>query len=188
MAEVSAPLPLIDWLRHQRRMNELQLELMAERFDLDGALRAEQLELAWWAVTRIVAASARFYLYSRGINCSDGLDWTGNTRRLLDTLATIDPELAEELWQFLLRPVPLTMDGVRREVAVGIRIASDRFLTKQVDRDATVQQWADGVRLLREVAQGLKIAGADKWYLSADDSAAGLSWYDEVMAQLTARS
>jgi hypothetical protein len=188
VSEVPAAVPLIDWLRRQRRLNELQLELMTERFDFDGAVSAGQPELAWWAMLRTVAAAARLYLYERGVGCPEGSDWTSNTRAMLEQIASLDPTLANELWQRLLQPAPATMDDLVREASAGLRFANDRFQTEQLDRDATVRGWADGVRLLREVAAGLKIAGADKWYVHANDASAGLSWYDEVMAQLTARS
>lgn len=188
MYEIPAAVPLLDWLRGQRRLNALQLELMIQRFDFDGAVSASQPELAWWAMLRIVTASARLYLYERGVSCPEGSDWTGNIRVMLDQLATLDRTLAEELWQCLLRPAPATMDEVLREASAGIRLANERFHAKQLNRDATVRDWADGVRLLREVAVGLRIAGADKWYIRAEDDAAdGLTWYDEVIAQLAAR-
>jgi hypothetical protein len=189
MSEVPASVPLMDWLRRQRRLNSLQLELMSNRFDLDGALSAQQPELAWWAMLRIVTAAARFYLCERGVSCPEGLDWPGNTRVLIDHLASVDPALADELWQCLLQPMPAAMAEVERATSAGLRLANERFQVKQLNRDATVRDWADGVRLLREVAVGLHIAGADKWYIRAEDTAAaGLSWYDEVMAQLAARS
>lgn len=189
MSELAAAMPLLDWLRRQRRLNELQLELMTERFDFDGAMSAGQLELAWWAMSRIVTTAARLYLYERGVSCLEGLDAPGNTRLMVERLAALDPGLAEELWQFLLQPAPSTIDGVRRAASVGMRLANERFRAKQLDRDASVREWADGARLLREVAVGLGIAGADKWYLRSDESSAEeLSWYDEVIAQLAARS
>jgi len=178
----------MDWLRRQRRLNELQLELMAERFDFDGALAAQQVELAGWAMLRIVVAAARLYLYERGVTCPEASDWTSNTRTLLDHLAALDSELAQELWQYILKPLPATLEDLQREAAGVLQFANERLQAKQVNRDATVRDWADGVRLLREVAVGLKIAGADSWYIRADDSDATLTWYDEVMSQLAAKS
>jgi len=181
--------PLVEWLRAQRRSNELQLELMTERFDFDGAIAAGQAELAWWAALRIVTAAARLYLYERGVDCPGGLDWAGDTRTMVDRLGALDPSLADELWGCLLQPAPSSIDDVRRTATAIMRLANERFHARQLDRDSSVREWAEGTRLLREVALELQIAGADKWYLRSEDSSStGLSWYDEVIAQLVARS
>lgn len=187
MSESPSAVAVIEWLRRQRRLNELQMELMSQRFDFDGAITGCQPEMAWWAMLRTVAAAARLYLYERGVSCSEGLDWTANTRALMDQLAGLDAAFAEELWRRLLQPAPPTMEGVVREAAEAIALVNERLRAKPLNRDASVRGWADSVRLLREVAVGLQIAGADRWYINANDTDAGLSWYDDVMAQLTAR-
>jgi hypothetical protein len=181
--------PLLDWLRRQRRANELQLELMGERFDFDGAMQAGQLELAWWAMLRFVTAAARLYLYERGVSPGDGADWVTGTREMLAQLAQLDSRLSDDVWQVLLQPAPTAQQELARAATRGVELANERLQAGLVTREASIRNWANGVRLLREVASGLGIAGADEWYLrEGDDSSAALTWYEEVMSQLGQRS
>jgi hypothetical protein len=185
--ELAAATPLFDWLRRQRRLNHLQLELMTERFDLDGAAAADQPELVWWATLRIVAAAVRSYLMERGVTCQEGVDWSANTQTLLGELASIDAALADEVWELLLRPAPRATPDLVRASADALQLAITRLGAKQLDRATSIRDWADGVRLLREVAVSLGIAAADSWYLTTNDVGHELSWYDEVMSHLGTR-
>jgi hypothetical protein len=105
---------------------------------------------------------------------------------MLGRLAELDRPLADTLWRLLLQPAPTSREELARAANHGLELASQRLQAGLVTRDACVRSWAEGVRLLREVAAGLGIAGADKWYLREDDASdAALSWYDEVLSQRT---
>jgi hypothetical protein len=179
--------PLLAWLKRQRRTNEVEMGLMAHRFDLDGALSAGQWELAWRTREVILVAGIELYLRTWGLDPHIGPQHVDRARAVLHHLEQIDGDLADEAWRLLLEDAPIDEAPLRRHVA-----AVDHFLQTRLSvrsarsRGDAIEVWADGVRVLREVGQHLGVAGSAHWYLSETaDPAAGLDWYDEVIRQAT---
>ena len=181
----TAPEPLVSWLSRQRRTNELQLEVMAQYFDLDGAIASHQPELAWRARECLVVVAAELYLRARDVSYDSWSDRTERTAALLTALTRVDPALGDKAWELVLAPLP-AVDDARSD---GIRRTLD-FLGTHLDlpaasRKEAIRMWADGVRVLREIAQWLGLAQSDGWYLTGESAAEDqLSWYDEVIGQL----
>ena len=70
-------------------------------------------------------------------------------------------------------------------MSLRLRVIRDSLGVAAVSRTEAIRAWAEGVKLLREVARGLGIAESDGWYLH-DHTRPGdhLSWYDEVLRTL----
>ena len=112
--------PVLSWLKRQRRTSEVEMGLMAHRFDLDGALASEQFELAWRTREVILIAGLELYLRNCGLDPSFGAEHTERAWVMLELLTAVDRSLADEAWGLLLREMPADRDGIEREVA-GVR-------------------------------------------------------------------
>lgn len=174
---------VLDWLKRQRRTNEVQLGLLAHRFDLDGALASDQMELAWRTREVILIAGIELHLRSGGLDPSFGTEHAARIQVMMRLLGKVDQSLAERAWGLLLRTMPAGRAEIEDELT-----KVDSFLIHTLgvrsvqSRGEAVRVWADGVRLLRDVGRSLGLAGTDKWYLHASsDPASQLSWYDEAI-------
>lgn len=177
--------PTMTWLRRQRREVELELGLMASQFDLDGALAAGQLGLAWMTRYSLLYTAVDLHLRRRGVECEPLADDADQVCRLMDCLDRLDPALGAEVWLRLEERCPDTEQETRLAVADATRfIAETLGVREAASREAAVRAWADAIRLLREVAHGMGLAQSDDWYLHEDSSASQLDWYDEVMGAL----
>src|SRR6185312_5811033 len=108
--------PLLDWLKRQRRINEVQLELMALQFDLDGALDADEPELAWRTLGCLVVAGAELHLRTSGVDPTATSDHAERADRMLTALARFAPATTRELWAVLLGDLPQSPDALRHEI------------------------------------------------------------------------
>jgi hypothetical protein len=181
----TAPEPLVGWLSRQRRTNELQLEVMAQYFDLDGAIASHQPELAWRARECLVVVAVELYLRARDVCYDNWSDRPGRTATLLAALSRIDPALGDKAWELVLAPLPATddarSDGIRRT----LDLLGAHLDLPAASRNEAIRVWADGVRVLREIARWLGLAQSDGWYLTGESAAEDqLDWYDEVISQL----
>jgi len=182
--------PAMNWMRRQRRAVDLELDMMAARFDLEGALEAGQWELVWMARQELLVAAAEIHLRGRGVEPVKGADITETTWLLLDRLAQVDAALAQRVWALLEQPAPLTEPGLRAAVddATAFMVTT-LAVPSAVSRDAAVRGWADAIKLLRSVARELGgMAQSDDWYLSDSDPGERLDWYDEVLGTLAGPS
>ena len=175
--------PVLDWLKRQRRTNEVQLGLMAHRFDLDGAMASGQVELAWRTREVILIAGIELHLRMCGLDPSFGTEHATRAQVMLRLLGTLDQSLADQAWGLLVRVMPLDRAGLERELE-----EIDSFLTHRLSvrsaqsRGEAVRVWADGVKLLRDVGRSLGLAGTDRWYLRSSSGLANqLTWYDEAI-------
>ena len=174
--------PMMTWLRRQRRTVELELELMAFHFDLDGALGAGQLGLAWLARQDLLIAAIELHLRERGSEPASGADRPERICLLMRALATSDARLADDAWRLLDEPIAPGIEQIRQAVARSLT-----FMTRTLgvpaaqSRDTAMRAWADAIALLRSVARSLGVAQAEDWYLSDSDTDGHLGWYDEVM-------
>ncbi|MEV0134022.1 hypothetical protein AB0H83_36855 [Dactylosporangium sp. NPDC050688] len=175
---------LLEWVKSQRDANAHQQELMSHWFDLDGAVRAGQWELAWRARQGLLMEAIELFLHERGVRLPGSLDVTEQLCIALDAVAALNPALADTLWDLVLRDGPSDELAMRREVDEMLRVVRSELSIPLSDRLDSIEMWADGVRVLREVAAGMRLTGSDAWYLSAADPSAQLGWYDEVLALL----
>jgi hypothetical protein len=175
---------LRDWLRHQRRTNELQMEIVAQAHDLDGALAAGQPELAWRARDSMLVAAVHLYLRERGVDYTDGDSWIGEVEGAMAALDAVHASLADEVWRHLAESMPDGQTALRHEIDVALQLIGTR-LGVAFARDEAVRQWAGGVKLLREIALAIGIAQGDAWYLPENpDGTDQEHWYDEIMRVL----
>ncbi|GAA0916447.1 hypothetical protein [Virgisporangium aurantiacum] len=175
--------PLLSWLRRMRRTNVVQEILWIHHFDLDGAVAAGQLELAWRARSNLIVFGVELALHGRGVYPPGAADYVEEALVVLRCLAGADPALAAEAWDLLLRPAPADEEGLRREIAAARHFLEHRLaVPAALSRDEAIRAWADGLKLLRDVGRDLGIGGSDDWYLPEDGPAGEqIGWYDEVI-------
>ncbi|WP_062214972.1 hypothetical protein [Streptomyces sp. NBRC 109706] len=177
--------PLFDWLKTRRRANELQLLCMTYSFDLDGALGAGQPELAWQVRNNFLAFAVELYLLERGNFGPRPADLAEQTCAVMHTLEHVDGRLADEVWELLTLPAPTDDEALRSEITAVRAFITDRLGVPAANRADSIQHWAEGVKVLREISGAMGLAQSDDWYLSDEsDLSEGLSWYDEVLGLL----
>lgn len=177
--------PIMDWLRRQRRQVELELDMMAFRYDLDGALAADQYGLAWIARQDMLITAVELHLRERGVTPTGWMDHPDRMCTLLRVLSELDPVRGEQAWQHAEAAAPLDAEQLRAAVDRTLRfLTHDLAVASAGSRGDAVLAWADGTKLLREVAAGLGMAQSDDWYLRDGDGTGQLAWYDEVLAAL----
>jgi hypothetical protein len=178
---------LREWLRTRRQINHLHLTLMTLRYDLDGAMDAQQPTLAWRSQAELLCTGVHLFLARSGVAVPAGHqdDRVDGACRVMAALERVHPELSDQAWHLLLRPIP-PHEQLAGEIERTLAFAATRLGMPWVaSRRDTVVQWAADTRLLRSVAKRFGIAQSDDWYLSADGtSAPGTDWYDEVIASL----
>lgn len=176
------------WVKTQRFLNSLEYELMAEFFDLEGALADDELELTWRARERLLTVSVELFVLRRGLQWNTEGQRFDHTTLAVEALETVNPVLAREVWDHLLRRAPNTTESAHEEVTRTLSFIAQGFPGIPVTRRAAIQAWADGTRLLRSVAESAGMAGTDDWYLSMTDASRRLGWYDEVLGLLSGES
>jgi hypothetical protein len=176
--------PLTGWLRNQRRIAALRVDIMTLWFDLEGALAADQGTLAWWTQERLLLSGLALYLTTVGVAVPDHADRLERAFAALGALAAVDESLSHEAWLLWLRPMP--DDGLRGEIQRTLDFLVHRLGLAVDSRATATRAWADDVRALREVAKSLGIAQSDDWYLRSDDLPVQQEdWYMDVMETLT---
>lgn len=178
---------LVLWLREMRQKNAMQLEIMALHFDLEGALSSGQLELAWYTREGMLMSGVELYLLDLGLTPRATPDRAERTGLMLVLLHRVNAALADAVGKLLDTPAPETTELVAPECeAVREFLRRELSVDSAISRSEATRAWAQGVKVLREVAKGLGLAQADNWYLS--DSEDGLEnqldWYDQVMSLL----
>lgn len=177
--------PIMAWLRRQRRHVELELDMMAFRYDLDGALAADQYGLAWLARQDLLITAVELHLRGCGVTPPSSVDYPERMCVLLQALTRLDAVRGEQVWQLLETPAPVEGTDLRAAIELTLRYMSDDLAVRAADsRNGAVLAWADATKLLREVAQGLGMAQSDDWYLQGGDGTSQLAWYDEVLSVL----
>jgi hypothetical protein len=176
--------PIRQWLQRNRRTNELQMGLVALYHDLDGALAAGQLELAWRTKDNLIVVAVHLHLRTRNINYSDHGDLAAQAEAMMSVLAGLNERLAVDVWRELLAPAPLDSDHLR----TGIERARDLIhvrLGAPHSREDAIRSWADGVKALREIAHTIGIAQDNSWYVPEQSADADPEhWYEEIMRVL----
>ena len=94
---------LLSWLQRERRTNVVQEILWIHHYDLDGALAARQPELAWRARSALLIFGIELYLRTCGVYPPGTGEHVDTARVVLRHLALVDPRLAGEAWDLLLR-------------------------------------------------------------------------------------
>lgn len=161
--------PVQAWLRAQKRRSDLLQVAMSLGFDLDGALEASQWELAWHTRQSLLEFSLRLFLQERGAELDELAASAG-------ALETLNPALADEVWELLLEDMPDTEGAVQDRIDAALQFIRGR-LRLPAERRTMIAEWADSVKLLRDVASSIGLANQDDWYLSANDSD---DWYQEI--------
>lgn len=175
--------PIMTWLSRNRQANRVRYDLVAWQFDVEGALAADQPELAWWARSQLIAAGIDQYLTTSGIPVPLVTDEVDRVCAALALLAQVNPDLARDLRELLTRPAPATRDGIADDVTEARRFLATRMSVRAAaSRGEAMRAWADGVRVLREVALGMGLAQSDGWYIpDAESVEQELGWYQQVM-------
>jgi hypothetical protein len=179
------PEQLASWLRMRRRQNKLQLDIMALMFDLEGAVEAGQVGLAWSSQETLLMFGLTLNALERGLAVPESSSLVADACAALEALAGVDPAVADRAWQLWLRPLP---HPTRLSAGLADTL---HFLTHELgmpsmaSRGQATKAWADGVDILRRVASVIGLAQSDEWYLprEADDGGKD-SWYEDVLAQL----
>ncbi|WP_194890866.1 hypothetical protein [Catenulispora pinisilvae] len=173
---------LMERLRTLRRTNTLQLEVMAQYFDFEGAMAAEQPELAWRAREGLLATGIELNLCAVRLAGPPLDDRAEQICALLQSLSQVSPALGATAADLLERPAPGALSAIGQDTAAVIAFVRDDLGVAGVDsRAQAMKAWADGVRHLRDLARVLGLAQADGWYLPADRPEGHLTWYDDVM-------
>jgi hypothetical protein len=178
--------PLRDWLQVRRHVNELYLTMMSWRYDLDGAVEARQVGLAWHALGGMTSTGVQLYLLRAGVDIRNQPEGRmDRTLHQLNALAHVHPALAGEAWQYWLRPVP-NVDELPPEIDRTLTLLRDGLGLPWVStRRETVLQWAHDTRSLRQVAKEFGLAHSDDWYLSAVSiNSPDFDWFREVVDSL----
>jgi hypothetical protein len=179
--------PLKEWLVRRRTVNQCREVMMALRYDLDGAMAAGQLGLAWRTQEEMLGTGGQLYLAALGVAGSDGRedDRMDRLLRVLDVLARIDPALGAEAWRLWLRPVPPATQ-LPFEVDRTLRFLDQRLGVGGLSsRRESVLTWAADTRTLRAVGKQFGLAQSDDWYVAAQDAEApDGDWYADVLASL----
>jgi hypothetical protein len=176
------------WVKAERFINSLDYELMAEFFDLEGALADDELELAWRARERLLTVSVELFVLRRGLQWNTEGQRFDHTTLAVEALETVNPILAREVWDHLLLHAPDTIESARAEVARTLSFVEHKLIGIPVTRRDAIHAWADGTRLLRDIAESMGMAGTDDWYLSMTETSRRLGWYDEVLGLLSSES
>jgi hypothetical protein len=175
--------PLIAWLKRQRRTIDLQESFMAWKFDIDGALSSDQPELAWFARERMIIAAVELFAHLNSLPApiSDPDERAGACVRLL---RQVNPAAAAAVSELLLRPMPAE---IASDITGSLRMVDEQLhVGVSATRDEMVRDWATSIKLLRDIAAGLGLAGTDEWYLlDSEGPGAGLGWYDQVLAVIS---
>ncbi len=185
MTETAHSDSVMAWVKRQRFTNMLEYDLMADFFDLDGALAAGQIELAWRVRQRLLTIAVELYLLRRAVDWAKEVSRSDQMTMAAEALERINPELADEVWGLLLGQAPTDPDEMRVEVERTLQFVRRRLDGVPVTREDAIRAWADGTRLLRAVAESVGLAGSDAWYLNASAPSERLSWYDEVLGLLS---
>ncbi|MEU1470970.1 hypothetical protein ABZ434_22405 [Streptomyces sp. NPDC005761] len=176
-------LPLKGWVRTKRRVNAIELDVMALRYDLDGALDAGQYGLAWWAGQAMLTAAVELSLVESGVELRGQEDPVERACSALDALHRVNPVLAQATWELWLRPQP-SEGEVQRALDEILAFIEQRLgLPWVLSRQQVVMRWAASTSVLRAVAKQLGMAGAEDWYLGGSDSP-DLDWYSDIVATL----
>ena len=175
--------PLRGWLKWQRRSAELHLDLMALAFDLDGALAAGQHELAWRTRDGILVTGVELRLRELGQAIDDPGDHVARTCELLTALGRLDPARGDRAWELVRRDAPVAEAALHADIDRAIAFVRDDLgVAAAGSREVATRAWADTVRLLREIGQGVGIPQSDDWYLHEHAAPTGdLDWYDAVL-------
>lgn len=177
-----ATMPMMDWLRDQRRIAQLQNDWMALMFDLEGALDADQSGLIWHTRQSLLITGLELYLRQAGQPVASYQDAGGHACAVMEQLTVCAPALAQKFWTQFNVPAPVDDDQIRAAVASTLALLAEHVGVAD-SRLGSIQSWADQVLLLREVAKSIGIAQSDQWYLSRSTgmTAPSMDWYDEVM-------
>lgn len=180
-------MPLKSWVRTKRGVNALELEIMALRYDLDGALEAGQYGLAWWSGHALLTTAVELSLAESGVELRSHEDPVERACAVLDALHRVNPGLAEATWELWLRPQP-SEDEILRALDETLAFIEQRLgLPWVLSRQQVVMRWASSTSVLRAVAKQLGMAASEDWYVGASDSP-DLDWYSEIVATLEAES
>ncbi|HST47278.1 hypothetical protein [Jatrophihabitans sp.] len=180
---LDSPEALSSWLKARRRQNNLQLNLMSTMFDLEGALDAGQLGLAWVSQEALLTTGCTLHALQRGLSVPEGSDEVEVTVAALEVLAAVDAAAADKAWQLWLRPAP-GLGELAAEVARTVGFLSSELGLPAATRAQAIQAWADGVDTMRRVAAVIGLAQSDDWYLPSGSSPEGQGWYESVRASL----
>jgi hypothetical protein len=173
---------LADWLRRQRQMSQMEMWIMADQFDLDGALSANQRGVAWHAQESILLSGIALFVMKSGQDASQAPDTVERACENLDSLARVNPAAAERAWSLWERAMPSASDIAQAIDLTLAFVRSDLGILAATSRDAAIKAWAVRVRVLRAVAKPLGVANSDDWYLrSSAAHQEQLDWYDEVL-------
>jgi hypothetical protein len=176
--------PIRQWLQRNRRTNDLQMDLVALYHDLDGALAAGQFELAWRTKDKLLVGAVHLHLRTRNINYPDDGDFAGETAATMSVLAGINERLAADVWRELLEPAPLDSDRLLASIERSRDLIHVRLGAPDSREDA-IRSWADGVKVLREIAHKIGIAQDNSWYVPEQTADADPElWYEEIMRVL----
>ncbi|WP_144122628.1 hypothetical protein [Catellatospora sichuanensis] len=177
--------PLKTWVKEHSDLNYEHLATMALRHDLDGALDAGQLGLAWWAQQQMLLNSVVLFLADAGITVPWSEDRLDRAMQAMQLLEGLNPALADQVWQRWLAPIPPVDDLVHEIDRTMELITSGLKVPFASSRDETVIKWATSTKIVRTVAQQLGIAQRDDWYVSDPTvSEPELDWYGEVLKTL----
>ncbi|MET7369770.1 hypothetical protein ABZS61_28665 [Streptomyces sp. NPDC005566] len=179
--------PLKSWVRSRRRVNTIELKIMALRYDLDGAVEAGQHGLAWWSAQELFTFAVELSLIESGVESPSMEDPVERVCGALDSLHRVNPELAEAAWELWLRPQP-SQEEMGRALDETLAFIEQRLgLPWVLSRQQAVLRWAASTSALRAVAKHLGMAASEDWYVGASD-APDLDWYSEIVATLEAES
>ncbi|WP_062205626.1 hypothetical protein [Streptomyces sp. NBRC 109706] len=174
--------PIVPWLRRTRRSNEIVFDLVAWQFDIDGALDAEQQELVWRGREGLLLAGTELYLLACGLPLQPQRDQIEHTCAMLDLLARCNPPLASRVWELLRTAAPASIEALREQVDV-VRAFLEKELSVPAAAScgAAIASWAEGIRVLREMAGAIGLAQDDGWYLHDTELDEQRGWYEEVL-------
>ncbi|MBV1849569.1 hypothetical protein [Catellatospora tritici] len=180
--------PLLPWLQRERRTNVIQEILWIQHFDVDGAVVAGQPELAWRARAAIIVFAAELRLRRWGVYPPSSGDHTATAPSVLRHLEVLDPDLARDTWDLLLRGAPETETELASEIADTRRFLGERLgVPEGVSKVEAIRSWANGLRRLRAASKGLGIGESDGWYLlQRVGREQQTDWYEEVMSIVAA--
>jgi hypothetical protein len=178
------PEPLSAWLKARRRQNNLQLNLMGAMFDLEGALDAGQLGLAWVSQEALLTMGCTLHALQRGLAVPESADELEVACAALEALAAVDAEAAGKAWRLWLRPIP-DVSELPAEIGRTVEfLSSDLGLRAAVSRAAATRAWAEGIDTMRRVAGVIGLAQSDDWYLPGGGDDSGQGWYENVLASI----
>lgn len=178
--------PLTDWLRNGRGISTLCMEMLAHWFDLEGALEAQQAELAWWTQERLLFIGIRLHIADvTGTDSAKGTDRAEADYGALDALLMLNEELGKEAWCLCSRNVPADLAELKSETQLTVDFLRHKLHVPVGSRTDAIRQWADSAKVLREMARMLGIAGSDEWYLRDEQADDVGDWYQEVMRSLS---